>query len=145
MEFIRSKKSAHTLDMAPMIDIVFQLLIFFMLSSSFLTPSIKLALPQAVRQDDREPERIVVSVDKSGNTYLNTAKIPLEELGTRLAMRLNREPEKAVHLRGDRDMPYRYFVQVMDIARRSGARQIHILHETARASDPGLPAGEVTL
>lgn len=131
MEFIRPRKPSLGLDMTPMIDIVFQLLIFFMLSSSFLNPSLKLTLPKAVQHDTREPEKIVLSMDKAGNVYINTQKFPKEELKSRLEIRLAKDSQKAVHLRGDAEMPYKNFVEIMDIARQAGARQINIVHENA--------------
>lgn len=133
MEFIRSKKPSLSLDMAPLIDIVFQLLIFFMLSSSFLNPSLRLTLPKAVPHDTREPGQVVVSADKTGNIYVNTQKVPREQLKAQLENRFAKVSKKAVHLRGDGEMPYRFFVEIMDIARQAGAQQINIVHETAKS------------
>ena len=133
MEFLRPRKLSLGLDMAPLIDVVFQLLIFFMLSSSFLNPSLKLTLPKAVQQDFQEPEKIVVSADKTGNIYVNTQKVPKDELKARLENRFAKDSKKAVHLRGDGEMPYKFFVEIMDIARQAGAQQINIVHETAKS------------
>lgn len=130
MEFIRPKKVSLSFDMAPLIDIVFQLLIFFMLSSSFLNPALKLDLPKAVKQDKREPEQFMISIDKSGSIFLNTRKTSIEALKELLRTEFGNQPsKKAVHLRGDKEMPYKFFVQVMDIARQAGAQQINIVHE----------------
>lgn len=129
MEFIRSKKPSLSLDMAPLIDVVFQLLIFFMLSSSFFNPTLKLDLPKAVTEDRREIEQIRVSVDKGGTIFVNDVKTSLDELKPRLQAKLLKDPKKSLHLRGDEAMPYRFFVEVMDQARQAGARQIHIVHE----------------
>ncbi|MBI3317327.1 MAG: biopolymer transporter ExbD, partial [Candidatus Omnitrophica bacterium] len=118
MEFIRPRKSTIGLDMTPMIDIVFQLLIFFMLSSSFLNPSLKLTLPKAIQKDRQEPQRIVLSMDRPGNIYLNTLKVSKENLKSELEKRFAGGSKKAVHLRGDAEMPYKLFVEVMDIARQ---------------------------
>lgn len=132
MEFVRPKKASLSLDMAPLIDIVFQLLIFFMLSSSFLNPSLKLNLPQAVQQDQRETERIIISVDKEGSVFINTLKTSMPELRGAIESKLKADPKKSVHIRGDQNMPYKYFVEVMDLARQAGARQINIVHETSK-------------
>lgn len=130
MEFIRPKKVSLSFDMAPLIDIVFQLLIFFMLSSSFLNPALRLDLPKAVKQDKREPEQLMISIDKSGSIFLNTRKTSIEALKELLRTEFGNQPsKKAVHLRGDKEMPYKFFVQVMDIARQAGAQQINIVHE----------------
>ena len=118
--------------MTPMIDIVFQLLIFFMLSSSFLNPTLKLTLPKAVQHDKREPQQVVISADKAGNIYVNTQKVPKDALKAQLENRFAKDSKKAVHLRGDSEMPYKFFVEIMDIARQAGARQINIVHETEK-------------
>ena len=101
MEFIRPKKASLSLDMAPLIDVVFQLLIFFMLSSSFLTPALKLTLPKAVEQDERQPERVVISVDKAGAIYLDTRPVSLERLRPLLEPLVIRNPKRVVHIRID--------------------------------------------
>jgi len=132
MEFIRPKKTSLGLDLAPLIDIVFQLLIFFMLSSSFLNPALKLDLPKAVPQDPSEPQRIVVSVDRGGNIFVNSSKTSMGGLKSHLEQRLASDSKKSVHLAGDEKMPYGLFVQVMDLARQAGARQINIVHESGK-------------
>lgn len=133
MEFLRVKKSALSLDMAPMIDIVFQLLIFFMLTLSFASPAIKLNLPKAIEHDIKQPEKIVVSIDKSANIFVNAQKVRMSNLGIFLAEKLNVVSEKSIHIRGDEEMPYRLFVEVMDIARRAGASQINIVHKPGKS------------
>lgn len=129
MEFLRPKRIGLGLDMAPLIDVVFQLLIFFMLTSAFAHPALRLDLPKAATEDPQETEEIVVSVDRNGMIFLNSLKTTLEELRPELERRLTRSPKKSVHLRGDQAMPYGFFVQVMDLARQAGARQIHLAHE----------------
>jgi biopolymer transport protein ExbD len=132
MEFIRPKRTSLSLDMAPLIDVVFQLLIFFMLSSSFLMPMLRLTLPKASTRDEQQAQRLIVSVDKTGQAFLNTQPVSLEALRGELERRLGADPVRAVHLRGDEETSYKLFVQVMDIARQAGARQINILHQGAQ-------------
>lgn len=133
MEFIRPKKVSLSFDMAPLIDIVFQLLIFFMLSSSFLNPALRLELPKAVYQDRKIPEQVVISVDRSGAIFLNNQKTPISRLKPQLETKLSQAgSKKSVHLRGDKDMPYKFFVEVMDIARQAGASQINIVYEETK-------------
>jgi len=132
MDFVRPKRATLSLDMAPLIDVVFQLLIFFMLTSSFPLPSLKLNLPKAVQQETKEPERIVISVDSAGRVAVDSTRVSMEELTSHLQSKLASDRSKSVHLRGDQDMPYRFFVEVMDKSRRAGARQIHIVHEKSR-------------
>lgn len=129
MEFIRSQKPTLSIDMAPLIDVVFQLLIFFMLSSSFLSPVMKLNLPRAVTQDKRETERVVVIIDKEGNFFINRNPVGQEGLQEAIAREIAVISVKTIDLKGDGDVAYRYFVQAMDAARQAGVSQINIVHE----------------
>jgi len=131
--FTRPKKSSLGLDMAPLIDCIFQLLIFFMLTSSFSNPAFRLDLPEAGGRDSGQPESIVVSVDRLGQVAVNTQKTTLEQLRPTLEEELVKAPKKALHLKGDQEMPYKIFVQVIDLARQAGVRQIHIVHESPSA------------
>jgi len=130
MEFLRPKKSSLSLDMAPLIDVVFQLLIFFMLTSSFSHPALQLNLPKAKEHDRKQTEEIVVSIDRAGSVFINNRKSSLGALMPELKPLLERNSKKSVHLRGDEKMPYGNFVEVMDLARQAGAKQINIVHES---------------
>ena len=132
MEFLRPKRPSLSLDMAPLIDIVFQLLIFFMLSSSFLNPALKLSLPKATIHDSKVPEQIVVSIDQRGKVFVNKNEVQIPDLKSQLAQRLLQDSKKSVHIRGDQEMAYKYFVQVMDLARQAGAKQVNIVHEETK-------------
>jgi biopolymer transport protein ExbD len=129
MELIRSKKINLSFNMAPLLDVVFLLLIFFMLSSSFSSPALRMDLPKAVTQDQKDPEQIVISIDGQGALFVNRALTSFEELKFVLELKLAMSKKKTVHLRGDRDMPYRYFIEVMDVMRQAGAEHINILHQ----------------
>jgi len=132
MEFLRSKKPQLSLDMAPLIDIVFQLLIFFMLTSSFLNPALRLDLPKAVQTQVREREIHIISVDKEGQIFINNRSVKMEAFQSALSRELEKDPKKSIHIRGDQEMPYKYFVSIMDMARQAGATQINIVHEAKR-------------
>ena len=129
MEFLRVKKSSLGLDMAPLIDIVFQLLIFFMLTSAFSYPIMKLDLPKAATSDPSQSKKIVISLDRAGTVSLNSQTFSLSELKSVLEKKLAEVSDKSVHIQGDEQMPYRYFVQVMDTAREAGATRINIIHK----------------
>lgn len=129
MELLRTKKSKLSLDLAPLIDVVFQLLIFFMLTSAFAHPAIKMTLPKAIASDAQENEHIAISINREGKIYLNDQSTTLKTLKSDLAALLKNVEDKAVHLKGEQDMPYKYFVEVMDIAKQAGAEHINIVHE----------------
>jgi biopolymer transport protein ExbD len=116
--------------MAPLIDVVFLLLIFFMLTSSFLQPSIPLTLPKAAAAENPPPAPVFVSVDASGAVYINQDAVPRENFSAALGSLLAGREDRTVNFRGDRAMPYEIFVGLMDEARQVGATQFNIVHES---------------
>ena len=115
--------------MSPLIDCVFQLLIFFLLSSSFLTPMIQLSLPRASTQDPAATEEILVSVDAQGAFFLNAERIAAEDLHGRLRPLIARSRDKVVTFRGDAATRYEWFVKVLDAARAGGAVHVNVAHQ----------------
>ncbi len=129
MELIRTKKSKLSLDLAPLIDVVFQLLIFFMLTSAFANPAMKMTLPKAIASDSQEKENITISINQEGEVYLNDKPTSLKTLKSDLIALFKKIGNQAIHLKGDQDMPYKYFVEIMDIAKQAGAEHINIVHD----------------
>lgn len=129
MQIIRARKPSLSLDLAPLIDVVFQLLIFFMLTSAFTSPAMKIDLPRAASGEQSQQNQIVIGVDESGQLTLNGRPSSLADLKNDLRDLLADDPDKPIQLHGDKNMAYRYFVEVMDVARLAGAKQINIVHQ----------------
>ncbi len=129
MELIRTRKSQLSMDLAPLIDVVFQLLVFFMLTSSFANPAMKLVLPQASAAGQMEQENIVITIDRDGQVFLNDRKMALESLRPALQKLLAAREDQSVHVKGDQQMPYKFFIQVMDLAKQAGATQVNIVYQ----------------
>lgn len=132
MELIRSKKTKLSLDLAPLIDVVFQLLVFFMLTSSFANPAIKMVLPKATENTEYIQEVIVVSIGEKGNLFINDQPTTLNSFSDDLKKILWKNNNRSVHIKGDQEMPYKYFVQIMDLAKEAGAEQINVVHQQAQ-------------
>jgi len=131
--FARPNRPPLTLDMAPLIDVVFQLLIFFMLSSTFITPNLELTLPEAATPSARAQQpALVVSVDRDGRLYLNREPVGRGALRGLLENRLANDEDKAVNLRMDGSRSHEEFVQLMVEIRDAGARQLQVVYERER-------------
>jgi biopolymer transport protein ExbD len=128
MQFSRQKRYI-TLSIAPLVDIVFLLLIFFLLSSSYIQPSIRLNLPEAKNQTIAQKQEIVVTVDKTGTLYLNREPIAINALAGRLIHLMDSTSQREIIFRGDRTIAYDIFVRIMDIAKQAGAENIYISHQ----------------
>ncbi len=129
MRIPRRRRTKLAIDLTPMIDCVFQLLIFFMLSSSFQPPMIQLALPRASSNDGKLAADILVSVDAKGQFFVNQSNVASDKLEERLRDVIAGKKDSVVSFRGDRGIPYHLFVQVLDAARQAGAVNVNVLHE----------------
>ena len=128
MKFRRHMKLEHGLrqiDIAPLIDVVFQLLIFFMLTSSFvMQPGIKVNLPKAVTSDVVKSENIEILVSSESVTYFNAKVITSQELKSLLKQAAKRE--QSVLIKADKRASLGRVVEIWDTARDLGIKQINI-------------------
>ncbi len=115
--------------MAPLIDVVFLLLIFFMLTSSFTAPSLQIKLPTATSRPDSTPEVILVAVDRQGSITLQGAPIQLSQFESKLRALSASKSDAKIHFRGDQEMNYGLFVELMDRARQIGIVQFNLVHD----------------
>ena len=100
-----------------MTDIVFLLLIFFMVSSTLINPNaLRLLLPQSTNQTSDRPI-VVVSIDKNYTFYLNEKVIPFSMLERRLVEELKEQEDPCISLQADKSVPLEQIVKVMNIAK----------------------------
>ena len=126
----RQRRPSIRMELSPLIDCIFQLLIFFMLSSTFLTPAIQLTLPSATAGTSQNELEIIITLSKEGDVYLNNTKTSLISLKSELQRMLTESNHKSVTIRGDQNMPYSAFLAALDIAKRSGAVHVNVAHQT---------------
>jgi biopolymer transport protein ExbD len=134
--FSRPKRPTLSIDMAPLIDVVFLLLIFFMLTSSFMPPSVPLTLPQASSKESAEAAKVVISLDGEGRISISETLVPDVDFENLLKIELEKNATTMVHFRGDKSVDYGIFLQLMSRARGAGAQQFQLVHEPLGASKP---------
>lgn len=118
------------MELSPLIDCIFQLLIFFMLSSTFLTPSIKLTLPTAEAGSVSVVDKIMITLSSDDTIYINKQQVTFETLGPEIRRLLQDSDEKIITIRGDSDINFSAFVRALDIAKKNGAVNVNIAHQT---------------
>ena len=112
-------KVTPNFNMSSMTDIVFLLLIFFMLTSTLVSPNaLKLLLPNS-KSKTLEKQTISISIDKNINFYIDENQVDINELETRLINILSSELEPAIILHSDKSVDIEHVVKVMDIAYRN--------------------------
>ncbi|MDC3130308.1 biopolymer transporter ExbD [Bacteroidota bacterium] len=117
---LRSRnKVSPNFNMSSMTDIVFLLLIFFMLTSTLVSPNaLKLLLPNS-KSKTLEKQTISISIDKDINFYIDENQVDITELETRLINTLSSELDPAIILHSDKSVDIEHVVKVMDIAYRN--------------------------
>jgi len=117
------KEPLTTFNAISLTDIIFLLLVFFLLSSTFvLQPGIKVQLPVTTTRPDVSSEKsVVISMTKEGAVYLNDDLVNRIELGARLRQKVIDVGNPIVVLRADKSVEIANLVDVMDIAKSAGA------------------------
>ena len=108
----------NKIDILPMIDIIFSILAFLIISSLYLTriDTIPVDLPKATNVVNQKNKFINVSIDKSGNIFINKNIVRFEELKTNL-LKFTDKSEKLIVLNADKNVPYGSVINVLDVLR----------------------------
>jgi len=119
----RNKVSVQ-FSMSGMTDIVFLLLIFFMITSTLIAPNaLKLLLPQSKHQTSANPIT-TVSITRDARFFIETTRVDISQLEYELQRRLQDEPEPTISLHVDENVPMKEVVKVMNIAKDNRYRLI---------------------
>jgi len=122
---IKVEQGLGQINMAPLIDVIFQLLIFFMLSSSFTFQSgINVKLPKAVTSDVVKDESFIITITSEDVLYLNSSLVTIKELNAALE-RLS-DKKRPVMIKADRRASMGRIVDVWDLCRKYGVERINI-------------------
>lgn len=122
--------SAPAIDMAPLIDIVFILLIFFLVTTTFVRDTgVDVVRPQAKVTRTLDPTSMRISIASSGEIYSEGSRISISELRSRVAAYVSRERDHAIIVIPDVDVPSGRLIEVMDAARQGGAKDVAVATE----------------
>lgn len=113
-----------------LIDIVFLLLIYFMLTTNFIVDEgIKIKLPQAKAAAPQTQKEITVYVDKDGRTFLLNKQLPEDMLFKKIKEMIGGKKDKLVVVKADRTVVLNKAVKVMDLAKAAGAARLCLATE----------------
>ena len=122
----------HGIDLAPMLDFTINLLIFFIITTSFIKEAgVTVLKPEAVTAENRESGNLLIAIRENGDIWMDRKAVELRDVRT-LIERLHIErPDDTVVIIADRESDAGVVAQVMDEVRLGGIRDISI------AADPG--------
>ena len=128
MRFKKTIEEEPRLGITALIDIVFLLLIFFMLTSHFdVASGVLIKLPKAVQRIyGTENDRVTLVIDSAGNTYLEGQKVDERRLHKRLQDLVERHDLVNLVLQADKDVKHGRVVQIMDLAKTAGVQSVII-------------------
>ncbi len=126
----RGATGGAIVDLTPLIDVTFQLLIFFLLTASFRNESaFKVQLPKAKTQEPAtEQNAVIVKISESGEIEVDRKLVDVRELEIRLCRSQEENPDGVtINIKADKNTRHERLVQVMDLARTCGIKKMGIL------------------
>ena len=126
----RPGSGGNLVDLTPLIDVTFQLLIFFLLTATFNNDAaFKVKLPKATANDPAtETKAIVVEISEDGRFEVDKKIVDEAELQTRLCMAAKEIGASTVNIKADQNTKHEKVVQAMDVAKACGIEKLGILH-----------------
>ena len=123
-------KLLTTFNFSSLTDIIFLLLIFFLLSSTFIVqPGIKVRLPKSETTEMTSERNIIISITRDGSYYLDEEMVTLSSLPALLQQKFAFGTEQVVVIKADRDVTLQSAVDVMDISKNVGFERFSIATE----------------
>ncbi len=124
-----SEKPARKIgiNLTPLIDVLFILIIFFTVSSTFMEqPGIELKLPEAESSQSHTAQKVIVYVDKDQNVFLNDDPVTIENLAESVEALISAQTDKSIVLHADKEVAHGIIIEIMDLLRKRGIYKIII-------------------
>lgn len=131
MRFEGIRRSGHPPNLTPLIDIVFLLLVFFLLTAHFVKDQrIDIQLPQAASSAKIEDDDVLeIALSRDNHIYLQGVPVTRQELSGLLRKKLAGRKNKQIRLRGDQAADLKHIVAILDVVRQAGAIGVDIVTE----------------
>ncbi|MEC7786453.1 MAG: biopolymer transporter ExbD [Nitrospinota bacterium] len=126
LDLFPSRRKRFQIDMAPLIDVVFLLLIFFMLTFAIQGQGLAISLPEG-EEAEKVDKDIIVKIDRNNKLYLNDKTIQIDALGVALSQDLEKRSDKLVVIDSAPKVKYELFARVLDVSREAGAENFSII------------------
>ena len=115
------------INITPLVDVVLVLLLIFMISAPVLQSGIEVAIPHTRATNALTEERMVVTIDKDQNVFLQDKPIAVSDLAASLKPRGAEAAGKVVYVRADERVPFGAFANVMESVKRAGIANVSIV------------------
>jgi len=128
----RRNENNLILELTPLIDVVFLLLIFFMVSTTFvdIATGININLPQSTVQENMPIRDITISIDNGGIIYINKKKVTLDNFENEMYKVIEKNQSRNVVIKADKNLDYGLVVDIMTKSKSVGAKELNLAVET---------------
>ena len=127
------KKVNSNINVTPMVDVMLVLLIIFMVITPMLNNKVNVDLPTAtqavVMEDANKEDAVMVAVTRDGKIFLGGDVIQVDDMGAKIAAKLDKQTDKKVYLRADNRATYGKVMDAVDGVRAAGVSQLGLLTE----------------
>ncbi len=127
----RVRGSLAEINVIPLVDVVLVLLLIFMLTAPMMYRGIDVNLPKSSSKPTAIEERLVLTITRERQLYLNDRALPLASLEPRLRELIKDRTDKTIFIKADKDLVYGYVVETMDRVRRAGVERVGMVTEPA--------------
>ncbi len=125
MKLTDTKKRKVTVNLTSLIDVLFILIIFFSVSSTFLEqPGIELKLPEAESSETHTTQKVIIYVDNSENLFLNDEMVSINNLTDEVKKLVEAQSDNSIVLKADSQVSHGMVIRIMDMLRRQGIYKI---------------------
>ncbi|MBI3596495.1 MAG: biopolymer transporter ExbD [Nitrospirae bacterium] len=130
----QGRRFMSEINVVPLVDVVLVLLVIFMVTAPLLYRGLDIDLPRTATNTIAPEERVVLTVTKQREIFLDKETVSLDRLLAALETLKVRSPQVSLYLRADRQVPYGVVVQVMDTVKRAGIERLGMVTEPAAES-----------
>jgi biopolymer transport protein TolR len=115
------------INITPLVDVVLVLLLIFMLTAPVLQSGVEVAIPKTRTVNQLTEERMVVTIDREQNVFLQDKPVNVNELPSLLKTTGKADAKRIIYLRADERVPFGAFASVMDAVKQAGITNISIV------------------
>ena len=123
----RTQTALAEINITPLVDVVLVLLLIFMLTAPVLQSGVEVAIPKTRTVNQLTEERMVITIDKNQNVFLQDKPVNVHDLPDRLRTAGSNNTKKIIYVRADEQVPFGAFASVMDAVKQAGVTNISIV------------------
>ncbi|MGA3136458.1 MAG: biopolymer transporter ExbD [Terracidiphilus sp.] len=132
----QTRTSLAEINITPLVDVVLVLLVIFMITAPVLQSGIEVSVPKTRTVKEITEQRLVVTIDRSQQVFLDDQPVNVHELAQKLRQRGADPAHQVIYLRADEQVPFGAFATVMDAVKQSGISNVSIVTQPLEAKAP---------